>query len=97
KEKANRAFEEQQSLVAISRELSSSLELEKLLSVILSSIRSIARYDRAILTRDITFYTAEDLREMDDPLAKTMYETGIRSVCSVPLIAGNRVWGTLNP
>ena len=138
KEKANRAFEEQQSLVAISRELSSSLELEKLLPVILSSIRSIARYDRAILTlldedgknahrygdalewesllnhgtsvpleqslsartvqtRDITFYTAEDLREMDDPLAKTMYETGIRSVCSVPLIAGNRVWGTLNP
>jgi formate hydrogenlyase transcriptional activator len=138
KEKANRAFEEQQSLVAISRELSSSLELEKLLPVILLSIRSIARYDRAILivldedcksahrygdalewesllnhgtsvpleqslsartvqTRDITFYTAEDLREMDDSLAKTMYETGIRSVCSVPLIAGNRVWGTLNP
>jgi formate hydrogenlyase transcriptional activator len=138
KEKANRAFEEQQSLVAISRELSSSLELEKLLPVILSSIRSIARYDRTILTlldedgksahrygdalewepllnhgtsvpleqslsartfqtRDITFFTAEDMREMDDPLAKTMYETGIRSVCSVPLIAGNRVWGTLNP
>jgi formate hydrogenlyase transcriptional activator len=138
KEKANHAFEEQQSLVAISRELSSSLELEKLLPVILSSIRSIARYDRAILTlldedgknahrygdalewepllnhgtsvpleqslsartiqtRDITFFTAEDLREMDDPLAKTMYKTGIRSVCSVPLIAGNRVWGTLNP
>ena len=50
KERANRAFEEQQSLVAISRELSSSLELEKLLPVILSSIRSIARYDRAVLT-----------------------------------------------
>jgi formate hydrogenlyase transcriptional activator len=26
-----------------------------------------------------------------------MYELGIRSVCSVPLIAGNRIWGTLNP
>jgi len=138
KERAHRAFEEQQSLVAISRELSSSLELEKLLPAILSSIRSIARYDRAVLTvldedgknthrygdalewepllnhgasvpleqslsartvqtRDITFFSAEDLREMNDPLAKTMYATGVRSVCSVPLIAGNRVWGTLNP
>ena len=50
KERANRAFEEQQSLVAISRELSSSLELEKLLPVILSSLRSIARYERAVLS-----------------------------------------------
>ena len=49
KDRAHRAFEEQQSLVAISRELSSSLELEKLLPVILSSVRSIARYDRAVL------------------------------------------------
>src|SRR5260370_34505650 len=50
KERATRALEEQQSLVAISRELSSSLELEKLFPVILSSVRSIARYDRAILS-----------------------------------------------
>src|SRR5260370_38262540 len=50
KERASRALEEQQSLVAISRELSSSLELEKLLPVILSTVRSIARYDRAILS-----------------------------------------------
>ena len=138
KDRADRAFEEQQSLVAISRELSSSLELEKLLPVILSSLRSIARYERAILslldedgknvhrygdalewepflnhgttvpleqslsartihTRDVTFFTAEDLRDMNDPLAKAMYEGGIRSVCSVPLIARDRIWGTLNP
>ena len=138
KERAHRAFEEQQSLVAISRELSFSLELEKLLPVILSSIRSIARYERAVLslldedgknihrygdalewephlnhgatvtleqslsahtiqTREVTFFTADDLRDMNDPLTKTMHEAGIRSVCSVPLIAGNRVWGTLNP
>jgi formate hydrogenlyase transcriptional activator len=138
KDRAHRAFEEQQSLVAISRELSSSLELEELLPVILSSIRSIARYERAVLslldeegrnmhrygdalewepllnhgttvpleqslsmrtvqTRDVTFFTADDLRDMNDPLAKTMYEGGIRSVCSVPLIAGDRIWGTLNP
>jgi formate hydrogenlyase transcriptional activator len=138
KEKAQRAFEEQQSLVAISRELSSSLHLEDLLPAILSSLRSIARYDRAILclldeegknvhrygdalewesfvnhgstiplsqslsaravqTRTVAFLTASDLRAMNESLARAMYEAGIRSVCSVPLIAGNRIWGALNP
>ncbi len=138
KEKADRAFEEQQSLVAISRELSASLELEKLLPAILLSVRSIARYDRAVLslldedgknvhlygdalewesfvnhgnavpleqsisaraieTRNVAFLIASDLRDMNEPLAKAMYEGGVRSVCSVPLIAGNRIWGTLNP
>ena len=139
KDRAYRAFEEQQSLVAISRELSSSLELEKLLPAILSSLRSIARYDRTVLspvgrrwqehapiwrcsgvgtlcqpaklrfrlsnrsparaiqTRKVAFLTADDLRDMKAPLAKAMYELGIRSVCSVPLIAGNRIWGALNP
>ncbi len=137
KERAHRAFEEQQSLVAISRELSASLELEKLLPVILSSIRSIARYERAVLslldeegkkihrygdalewephlnhgtvpieqslsmrtiqTREVPFFTAEELRDMGDPLAQAMHEAGVRSVCSVPLIAGDRLWGTLNP
>ena len=133
-----RAFEEQQSLVAISRELSCSLELEKLLPVILSSIRNIACYERTILslldedgknthlfgdalewepfvnhgstipleqslsaqairTRNVAFFTVGDLRRMNDPLAQAMVEGGVRSVCSVPLIAGNRAWGTLNP
>ena len=137
-ERANRALEDQRSLVAISRELSSSLELEKLLPVILSSVRSIARYDRAVLsllgedgknvhpygdalewesflkhgnavpleqslsaraveTRKVAFLTARDLHDINEPLAKAMYEGGVRSVCSVPLIAGNRIWGTLNP
>jgi formate hydrogenlyase transcriptional activator len=50
KEKAQRSTEEQRSLVAISGELSSILELEKLLPVILSSLRSIARYDRSLLS-----------------------------------------------
>jgi formate hydrogenlyase transcriptional activator len=138
KERAHRAFEEQQSLVAISRELSSSLELEKLLPVILSSVRSVARYDRAVLcllaedgksvreygealewepffnhgsttpldqslsaraieTRAVAFLAASDLRGRNETLARAMYEGGVRTVCSVPLIAGNRVWGTLNP
>src|ERR1035441_7777625 len=133
KDRAYSAFEEQQSLVAISRELSSSLELEKLLPVILSSLRNIARYDRAVLglldddgknmhlfgdakewepfvnsdtkipieqglsgrairTRNVALFTADDLREMKAPMATAMYELGIRSVCSVPLIAG-----ALNP
>ena len=135
KERAYRAFEEQQSLVAISRELSSSLELEKLLPVILSSLRSIARYDRTVLslldedgknvhlygdarngslssTTEIRFRSSNHSRRgrsrrealhfspqticasMKAPLAKAMYEGGIRSVCSVPLIAGNRSLGS---
>jgi len=138
RDRAHRAFEEQQSLVAISRELSSSLELEKLLPVILSSLRSIARYERTVLTlldedgknvhlygdalewepfvnhgggialeqslsaraiqtRSVAFLTAGDLHDMNEPLAKAMYEGGVQSVCSVPLVAGNRVWGALNP
>jgi formate hydrogenlyase transcriptional activator len=138
REKAYRALEEQQSLVAISRELSSSLELEKLLPGILSSLRSIARYERTILClldedgknvhrygdalewesfvnhgraipleqslsaraiqkRNVAFLTAGDLRDMNESLAKAMYEGGVRSVCSVPLIAGNQIWGALNP
>ncbi len=137
KERASRALEEHQSLLAISRELSSSLELEKLLPNILSSVRGITRYDRAILclldedgknthlygdalewepfinhgdavpieqslsaraikTRTTTFFKQGDLREIDLPLAKVMDRGGILSVCSVPLIAGNRVWGALN-
>ena len=48
-EKASRVLEQQKSLVTISHELNSTLELEKLLPRILFSIRSISRYDRAIL------------------------------------------------
>ena len=138
KEKYYRLYEEQQSLAEISRELSSTFEVEKLLPAILFSLRSIARYDRAVLslldeegknvhlygdalewesllnhgrtvpieeelsaqaveTRNVTFFTAADLRDMQEPLAKAMYESGIQSVCSVPLMAGDRVWGALNP
>ncbi len=137
KEKAQLAYEEQQCLVAISRELSSSLALEQLLPVVLTSVRSIPRYERAVLcllddegnnvhgyrdaldrkhfanhenispfeqsfstpavqTRDVAFLTADDLRDLNDPLAKMMYEDGVRSGCYVPLIAADRIWGTLN-
>jgi formate hydrogenlyase transcriptional activator len=137
KQRAYHALEEQQSLLAISRELSSNLELDKLLPIILSSIRSIARYDRAVLslldedgqhlclygdalewesfanhdtvvpleralsaraiqTRKVAFFAADELRHIPDPMAKVMHEIGMRSVCSAPPLAGHRVWGALN-
>ena len=137
KETALRAFEEQQSLLAISRELSSNLKLDELLPAILSSLRGISRYEGAVLcllsedgkfvqryaevlewepyvnhgntvpierslaeravnTRTVASLDGVDLRAMSDPLAKIMYEAGIKSVCSVPLVAGNSVWGALH-
>jgi formate hydrogenlyase transcriptional activator len=135
--KAYESFEEQRSLLEISRELSSSLELDKLLPALLASIRNIARYEQAVLSlldadgknvqlfgetreweplinhgtvvpieqslsgraiqsKNAAFFTAADLREMHAPLAKAMSSVGIRSVCSMPLVAGDRVWGALN-
>jgi formate hydrogenlyase transcriptional activator len=137
KQRGGRALEEQQSLAAISRQLSASLELEKLLPAILSSLRSIARYEgtilalldedgkdlrvfgdalewephpnhetvapvdqalsgQAIRTRRVAFLAADELRDMKAPTANALYAAGIRAVCSVPLIAGDRVWGALN-
>ena len=137
KDRATRALEEQQSLVAISHEMSSSLELDRSLPVILSSLRSIGRYEGAVLflldpdgknmsrygsalqwesivnqgtvntlaqllsaqaiqTRGVVLFKADDLRRMNLPLAQAMIAVGIRSVCSVPLIAGNLVWGALD-
>jgi formate hydrogenlyase transcriptional activator len=49
REKAYEAFEEQQSLLEISRELNSILDVDQLLLAVLSSIRKIARYERAVL------------------------------------------------
>ncbi len=49
REKAYEAFEEQQSLIEISRELSSILDADQLVLAVLSSIRKIARYERAVL------------------------------------------------
>ncbi len=48
-ERARRVFEEQQSLLAMGRQLSRSLELDTLLPAILSGMRSIARYARSVL------------------------------------------------
>src|SRR5208282_6233037 len=51
---------------------------------------------QAIQTRSAAFFSAGDLRNMKVPLAQAMHEIGIRSVCSVPLIGGDRIWGALN-
>ena len=50
KERIANAYEEQQSLLTISQQLSSNLHLDKLLPVILTSLRSIARYENSILS-----------------------------------------------
>ena len=127
-----------ESLVAISRELSSSLDLEKLVPVTLSHVRRIANYDHAVLAlleddgrtlqmygvdapawepflaqgrrvplkdapsaraiakREITFLTVDDLSNLGTPLANAMRESGIQSLCNVPLLALDQVWGSLN-
>lgn len=136
RDRASRALEEQNSLVEMGRELGSSIELENLLPAILSNLRGIARYGKAMLalfdedgkslelcenkldsissvnygapllegalfgqairTRNPVFFGAEDLRDLNEPIAQFMYQSGIRSVCSVPLVAGRRAWGVLN-
>jgi formate hydrogenlyase transcriptional activator len=51
---------------------------------------------QAVQTNKVAFFTAADLRGIKGPLARAMCESGIQSVCSVPLVAGDRVWGALN-
>jgi formate hydrogenlyase transcriptional activator len=51
---------------------------------------------RAIETRSITFWTAEDLDRLGTPVTKQMRESGIQSLCNVPLLAGDQVLGSLN-
>src|SRR5712671_4244603 len=51
---------------------------------------------QAIETRSITFWTAEDLDRVASPITKQIRGSGIQSLCNVPLLAGNQVWGALN-
>jgi formate hydrogenlyase transcriptional activator len=137
KERIATAYEEQQSLLTISQQLSSNLQVDKLLPVILTSLRSIARYENSILSllekgdshvylygevlewepfinhgakvptdlslsataiqsRKVTFYNLKELNELRQPIARKMVQSGIRSTCSIPIIAGGQVWGALN-
>jgi formate hydrogenlyase transcriptional activator len=51
---------------------------------------------RAIETRSMTFWSAEDLDRVGTPVTKQMRRAGIQSLCNVPLVAGNQVLGSLN-
>jgi formate hydrogenlyase transcriptional activator len=51
---------------------------------------------QAIQTRKVAFFSQDDLHAIQAPLPRAMFEAGVQSVCSVPLITGNAVWGALN-
>jgi formate hydrogenlyase transcriptional activator len=139
----HRAGEEQQQrlqgLVTIGRELSSSLEMETLITNILSKLRLIMGHDHAVLmmleddgktlrkyamdsahsakftaagvtrvplrqslsarameTRSVTFWSAEELGNSETPVADLLRASGIQSVINVPLLADNEALGSLN-
>lgn len=141
-QEARRAEEQQrdrlQGLVSISRELSTSLDLELLTSNILSNLHRIIRHDhsalllleedgkslgwyaqdstpweayrtqgdhmplkqalsaRAMETRNVVVWSADDLGALDTPVADALHASGIQSLISVPLLAGDQAWGSLN-
>ncbi|MFY9559878.1 MAG: sigma 54-interacting transcriptional regulator [Terriglobales bacterium] len=141
-QEAHHAGEEQrdrlQDLVTISRDLSSSLDVEALAKSAISNLRRILGHDhtvlkllepdgktltryevesppweayqaqgdhvpleqaisaRAIETRSVTFWSAEQLSNLGTPLAHALRAGGIQCFCNVPLIAGGQVWGSLN-
>jgi formate hydrogenlyase transcriptional activator len=141
-QQACRAGEERrerlQVLVTISRDLSSSLDLEVMTTNILSNLRRITHHDhaalmlleedgktlrrsamdsppweayqsqhdrlafkealsaRAIETRKVVYWTAEELDKLKSPLGNALRASGIQSLINVPLLAGDRAWGSLN-
>jgi formate hydrogenlyase transcriptional activator len=141
-QQAYRAGEERrerlQVLVTISRDLSSSLDLEVMTTNILSNLRRITHHDhaalmlleedgktlrrsamdsppweayqsqhdrlalkealsaRAIETREVVYWSAEELDKLKSPLGNALRASGIQSLINVPLLAGDRAWGSLN-
>ncbi len=51
---------------------------------------------RAVETRRPVVLDAQELAEFKSPLARRLVDAGLRSLCCIPLIARNRVLGTLN-
>src|SRR5713101_2638698 len=51
---------------------------------------------RAIETRSVVFWSAEDLSKLETPLGTALRASGIQSLINVPLLAGGQVWGSLN-
>ncbi|MBI1740892.1 MAG: sigma 54-interacting transcriptional regulator, partial [Candidatus Koribacter versatilis] len=127
-----------QGLVAIGRDLSSSMDMEYLLTNVLSNLHRIMSHDHAVLmlleedgktlkvgamdspaweayrtqgdrvplehalsaramkTRTVTFWSAEDLDNLGTPLANALRASGIQSLCNVPLISDNQASGSLD-
>ena len=50
---------------------------------------------RAIETRCVTFHHVDELASFGDAVAGEIRNHGVRSLCSVPLVMGNRVVGTM--
>lgn len=50
---------------------------------------------RVIQTRNVVFYNHSDLEQMTSAVAKLAYDAGFRSICSVPLISGTEILGSL--
>lgn len=50
---------------------------------------------QAIRTRQVKFYDAEQLHEFNGRRADEIRATGVQSLCSVPLMLGDRILGTL--
>jgi formate hydrogenlyase transcriptional activator len=128
-----------QGLVTIGQELSTTLELEKLLPIVFANLRQITSYDHAVLalleedkflrahavdhvpgleallpdrfrrvsiaegtsaraieTRRITCWSADDLDRAGTPITKLMRTFGVQSLCNVPLLSASQVFGSLN-
>ena len=55
-----------------------------------------ATAEKAIETRSITYWTAQDLQQMATPGARAILDAGIQFLCNVPLISNGEVLGALH-
>ncbi len=51
---------------------------------------------RAIETRSVVFWSAQDLTSLGTPIGSALSASGIQSFINVPLLAAGQVWGSLN-
>jgi formate hydrogenlyase transcriptional activator len=124
-----------QSLVEIGREVTSTLDLDQLLTIVFAKMRHITSYDYAsmallekdsrtirmrsfestedgargwthlplaggmaecvIESRSVAFFNTPELCKLGNTATQEMREAGIRSLCCVPLLMGDRALGSL--
>ena len=51
---------------------------------------------RAIETRSLVFWSAEDIRKLETAFGEALRASGIQSLINIPLLAADKAWGTLN-